>query len=105
MRRVRTYTISFEHLLGVSVVGRDQCHASVSADRLDDLAQAFVGCLDGFHRGGDGSCVADHVRVGQVQDREAIAVAIEPLERIEDGQWRWTLSPKTFASFKAGTCP
>lgn len=23
----------------------------------------------------------------------------------EDGEWRWTLSPKTFASFKAGTCP
>jgi hypothetical protein len=23
----------------------------------------------------------------------------------EDGEWRWTLSPKSFASFRAGVCP
>ena len=49
-------------------------------DRLDDPAEALVDGLDRLHRGLDHAGVADHVRVGEVDDRERRLLVVEVLD-------------------------
>ena len=64
-----------EHRLRVPVVGGDERHAAGALDRLDDLAEARVGRLDGLTTAGIDARVADHVRVREVHDAERVALA------------------------------
>ena len=59
---MRADPIRFEHSLGISVVGGDETDAALLLDCVHDPAETGVRHLDGFHHGGDHSCVADHVR-------------------------------------------
>ncbi len=72
---MRTDAVVFEHPFGISMVGRDEADASLLPYRLDDPAEAGIGCFDCFHHGRDHSCVADHVGVREVDHRECVAVA------------------------------
>ena len=63
--------VLLEHLVGVAVVGGDDARAALGVDRLDDPAEALVDGLDRRDRRLDHAGVADHVGVGEVDDREA----------------------------------
>ena len=76
VRRVRA-AVGLEHVVGVAVVGGHDADAARLVHRLHDPAEALVHGLDGLHRGLDHPGVADHVRVGEVDDPEA-EVALAP---------------------------
>ena len=77
--------VGLEHVLGVSVVGGDHAHAPGRVHRLNHPLKATVDGLDPADRGGDHSGVADHVGVGEVDDREPRPVLGERLpERAGD---------------------
>ena len=46
-------------------------------DGVEDVAKCRVGGLDGLHGRGNRARVTDHVRIGQVDDHEAVAVVGE----------------------------
>ena len=72
MRGVRADAVVLEELLGVAVVGGDEAHAAALVDRVDDAAEARVGRLDRLDGRRDDAGVADHVRVREVDDDEAV---------------------------------
>ena len=76
VRGVRA-AVRLEHVVGVAVVGGDDAGAAgLRAPPRRPAPEALVDRLDRLHRGLDHAGVADHVRVGEVDDPEAeVAVA------------------------------
>ena len=65
--------VGLEHVVAVAVVGGDDAGAADALDRRDHVAEAAVDLLDRLDGGGDDAGVTDHVRVGEVDDAEAVA--------------------------------
>ena len=63
--------VLLEHVIGVPVVGGDQADATGVLNRLHHPPETAVDGLDRLHGRLDHSGVADHVRVGEVDDPEA----------------------------------
>src|SRR3954447_11504011 len=75
VRGVRARAVRLEHLLSVAMVCGDEAGSAETLDRRDHAPEAGV---HGLHRSDhrrDHAGVPDHVRVREVDDREAIAVA------------------------------
>ncbi len=75
MGRVRADAVVLQERLGVPVVGDHERNAARPLDRLDHAAEAVVGRLHRLDDRRDHAGVADHVRVREVDDDEAVAVS------------------------------
>ena len=73
MGRVGT-AVGLQHVLGVTVIGCHHARAPVGVHRRHDLAEAGVDRLDRLNGRLDHARVADHVGVGEVDDRERRAL-------------------------------
>ena len=84
VRGVRADAVRVEHLLGVAVVGGDEATPPAARPRRRP-ARGSVDRLDRLDRRRDRPGVPDHVRVGEVDDGEAVAaLARSPRERSAD---------------------
>ena len=72
MGRVRR-PVRLEHVVAVAVIGGDQTGPASVADGGDHVAEAGVDRLDRGDRRRDDAGVADHVRVGEVDDPEVVS--------------------------------
>ena len=72
MTRVGAVLFRLPHLVGVAVVGRDEGLAADLVDGGEEDAEAAVDRFAGLADRGEVAGVADHVRVGVVDDDEAV---------------------------------
>ena len=61
-----------DHLLGITMVSRDQGNAALGQDRVDNLAGAGINGFDGRNRCFEDARMADHVAVGEIEDDDII---------------------------------
>src|SRR3954447_2515713 len=71
-------TVGLEHVVAVAVVGGDDAGAAFGGDGVDDLGELGVHRFQGLDGGGDHARMSHHVRVGEVDDPEAV-VALLPV--------------------------
>ena len=67
-------------MIGVAVVGGDQCGAALSQNRIDYTAYAGVNGFDGFDSRVKHAGVTDHVAVSKVQDDHVIFAAFHSFD-------------------------
>ena len=77
MSRLGFVCLGIGHLLGIAVIGRNQCHAITRKYRLYDPPHALIHRLDGRHRRLEHARVADHIAVDVVQDDHVVGI-LEP---------------------------
>src|SRR5215216_3332442 len=65
------------HLLGVAMIGSDYHRTASRANRFDHLTEAFVYHLNSLDRGIELTCVADHVCIRIVHDKDIELAALD----------------------------
>ena len=82
VRGVGHVVFEIPHLFEVAVVGQDHGRAAELFDLVEDFSDAGIDGLGGLDRRREHAGVADHVRVGKVDDDDIVLAAIEPLENL-----------------------
>ena len=78
---VRPAAAQVDHSFAIAMIGRDDGDAAFCQHRIHQMAGALVHAFHGGDGGGQGTGVANHVRIGEIDEQEIVVDGRKPAQR------------------------